>query len=99
VSSSPTYQSHITSSDDLVTPYDATRAGFVALALEKNRKATPFVAEARALKVAASQAKTPKALVSLVVIRQLKRLCNPQKITTEVNMEFWLLVGGAVSYH
>ncbi len=69
MSSSPTYQSHITSSDDLVTPYEATRAGFVALALEKNRKATPFVAEARALKVAASQAKTPKALLTIESIR------------------------------
>lgn len=69
MSSLPTYHSHITSSDDLVTPYEATRAGFVALALEKNRKATPFVAEARALKVAASQAKTPKALLKIESIK------------------------------
>jgi len=38
------YRSHLNSSDDLVTTYEATRAGFVALALEKNRKATPYVA-------------------------------------------------------
>lgn len=56
------YKSHLSSSDDLVTPYEATRAGFVALALEKNRKATPFVAEARALQLAASSAKTPSDL-------------------------------------
>lgn len=36
------------------------RAGFVALALEKNRRATPFVEQARSLKAAASQAKTPR---------------------------------------
>lgn len=69
MSSLPSYHRHITSSDDLVTPYEATRAGFVALALEKNRKATPFVAEARALKVAASQAKIPKDLLKIESIR------------------------------
>jgi hypothetical protein len=53
------YRSHLNSSDDLVTPYEATRAGFVALALEKNRKAAPYVAEARALQQAAAFAKTP----------------------------------------
>ena len=53
------YRSHLDSSNDLVTTYEATRAGFVALALEKNRKAAPYVAEARALQKAASSAKTP----------------------------------------
>lgn len=38
------YRWHLSSIDDLVTPYEAVRAGFVALALEKNRRATPFVA-------------------------------------------------------
>ncbi len=70
MSSLPTYcSSRISSSDDLVTPYEAIRAGFVALALEKNRKATPFVAEARALKVAASQAKAPKELLNIESIK------------------------------
>ncbi|MEJ5202007.1 MAG: type II restriction endonuclease [Anaerolineales bacterium] len=53
------YRNHLRSSDDLVTSYEATRAGFVALALEKNRRSTPYVAEARALQEAASRAKTP----------------------------------------
>ncbi|MEH2435556.1 MAG: AvaI/BsoBI family type II restriction endonuclease [Nostoc sp.] len=52
------YQNHLQSIDDLITTYEAIRAGFVALALEKNRRATPFVAEARALKEAASQAES-----------------------------------------
>lgn len=52
------HRRHLQSSDDLVTTYEATRAGFVALALEKNRRATPYVAEARALQEAALQAKT-----------------------------------------
>ncbi len=47
------YLQHLHTFQDLQTAYEAIRAGFVSLALEKNRKATPFVAEARALKSAA----------------------------------------------
>lgn len=32
----PNYKYHLESSDDLVTSYEQTRAGFIALALEKN---------------------------------------------------------------
>ncbi|MCP4289888.1 MAG: restriction endonuclease, partial [Gammaproteobacteria bacterium] len=63
------YKSHLRSKNDLLTPYEATRSGFVALALEKNRKATPFVAEARALKVSASHAKNPRALLNMDSIK------------------------------
>lgn len=59
------YRSHLNSSDDLVTTHEATRAGFVTLALEKNRKATPYVAEARALQTVASSAKTPADLLKI----------------------------------
>jgi hypothetical protein len=59
---------HLKSSADLVTPYEAVRAGFVALALEKNRRATPFVAMARALKASASQAKKPHDLLKITEI-------------------------------
>jgi hypothetical protein len=59
------YRNHLQSSDDLVTTYEATRAGFVTLALEKNRRATPYVAEARALQEAASLAKTPADLMRI----------------------------------
>jgi hypothetical protein len=34
---------HITKPEDLVTSYNETRAGFIAIALEKNRRATPYV--------------------------------------------------------
>lgn len=57
------YLQHLKSSKDLETSYEAVRAGFVALALEKNHRATPMVAEARALKTAASAAKTPNELL------------------------------------
>ncbi len=56
---------HLTSSESLVTTYEETRAGFVALALEKNRRATPFIEEARALKAAASKISTPTSLVNI----------------------------------
>ena len=61
----PSYRRHLRSSDDLVTTYEATRAGFVALALEKNRRATPYVAEARALQEAASKAHAAAELLNM----------------------------------
>jgi type II restriction enzyme len=63
------YKTHLNSSDSLVTPYKETRAGFIALALEKNRKATPFVEEAKALKVIALKAKNPQDLLKMKEIR------------------------------
>ncbi len=65
----PPYLNHLRSSDDLVTTYEATRAGFVALALEKNRRATSYVAEARALLAAALEAKTPADLLGIESIQ------------------------------
>ncbi len=63
------YLQHLSSSDDLVTTYEAIRAGFIALALEKNRRATPFVAQAKALKSAASKAKSPAGLLRIQEIQ------------------------------
>lgn len=63
------YLQHLSSSNDLVTSYEAIRAGFIALALEKNRRATPFVVQARALKVSASQAKAPTDLLHIEEIQ------------------------------
>jgi len=63
------YLQHLKSSTDLVTTYEATRAGFVSLALEKNRRATPFIEQARALKLAAAAAKSPTGLLKIDSIR------------------------------
>lgn len=63
------YLQHLTSSKDLQTTYEAVRAGFVALALEKNRRATPFVAQARALKASAAGAKKPSDLLKIADIQ------------------------------
>jgi len=63
------HRKHLSGSSDLVTTYEEIRAGFVALALEKNRRATPFVEQARSLKAAASQAKTPTDLLYIESIQ------------------------------
>ncbi|PYS88219.1 MAG: restriction endonuclease [Acidobacteria bacterium] len=63
------YRLHLSSSDDLVTPYEAVRAGFVALALEKNRRATPFVEQARALKIITATVSTPTELSKIEEIQ------------------------------
>lgn len=63
------YRDHLTSAASLKTPYPAVRAGFVALALEKNRRATPHVDEARKLQAAALAVKKPSDLRKLGSIR------------------------------
>ena len=63
------YRKHLSGYTDLVTTYEEVRAGFVALALEKNRRATPFVEQARSLKTAASQAKNPADLLNIQSIQ------------------------------
>lgn len=59
------YLQHLKNSEDLVTKYEATRAGFVALALERNRRATPFIEQARALKSFALTVKSPDKLLEI----------------------------------
>lgn len=63
------YLKHISSSTDLITPYKEIRAGFVALTLERNRRATPFVEQARALKISAMEAENPLDLLKIEGIR------------------------------
>ena len=63
------YSQHLSVPADLITPYREIRAGFVALALERNHRATPFVEQARALKIATMQVKRPADLLNLKEIR------------------------------
>lgn len=63
------HRRHLSSSEDLVTTYERRRAGFVALILERTRRATPFVAQARALKSAALQAQAPADLLNISEIQ------------------------------
>lgn len=59
----------IISADDLVTSRERTRAGFIAMALEKNYLAVPYVEEAKALKLLANKVKSPKDLLNLDEVR------------------------------
>ncbi|MDR2691495.1 MAG: type II restriction endonuclease [Dysgonamonadaceae bacterium] len=59
----------IKKSSDLVTSREQTRAGFIAFALEKNRRSTPVIESAKALKVFASKAKTAKDLLKITEIQ------------------------------
>ncbi|NJR64431.1 MAG: restriction endonuclease [Leptolyngbyaceae cyanobacterium CRU_2_3] len=64
------YRRHLSSSASLVTSYEKVRAGFVALALERNRRATPFVDQARVLKTDAATVSTPAQLLNFPKIRK-----------------------------
>jgi type II restriction enzyme len=59
----------IKTSEDLVTSREQTRAGFIAFALEKNRRSTPIIESAKALKVFALKAKTAKDLLKITEIQ------------------------------
>jgi hypothetical protein len=63
------FRAHLKNASSLETPYEATRAGFVALALEKNRRANPFIAQARALKVQAAKARRAEELLTMAHLR------------------------------
>ena len=63
------YLRHLSTSADLITAPEAIRAGFVALALERSRRATPFVEQARALKVTAMRVNHPNELLGIEGIR------------------------------
>jgi hypothetical protein len=60
---------YIRNSEDLVTSREQTRAGFVAFALEKNRRSTPIIEEAKTFRVLASKARTAKELLKIKDIR------------------------------
>ena len=60
---------HINGADALVTTKAEVRAGFVKMALLKNKSAIPFVAEGRALRAAAQEAKKASDLLSIKSIR------------------------------
>jgi hypothetical protein len=59
------YLVHLAEQGQLVTTYAETRAGFVQMALEKNRRAVPYIEEARALKADALTAKKPMDLLNI----------------------------------
>lgn len=63
------YADHLSSANDLVTSREQTRAGFIAMALEKNYLAVPYIEEAKALKNLARRVQRPSELLTLTDIR------------------------------
>jgi hypothetical protein len=55
--------------EDLVTSKEETRAGFIAMALEKNAASIPHIAKAKVLRAQASQAQTARDLINIEGIR------------------------------
>lgn len=55
---------HIKNSQSLMTSHEATRAGFIRIALEKNIRANPHIAKARALRARAQALSGPSDLIS-----------------------------------
>lgn len=60
----------ISSPEDLVTTREQTRTGFIEAALEKNRRALPYIEDAKTLKLYASRAKSPMDLLYMKNIHQ-----------------------------
>lgn len=56
--------------EDLLTSREDTRAGFIAMALEKNLMASEYVQEAKALKALANQVDHPRQLLELSDLRK-----------------------------
>lgn len=63
-------QQILRSHNDLVTTHEQTRAGFISFALEKNRRSTPYIEEAKSLKELASRANNPEELLNIKEIRR-----------------------------
>jgi len=61
---------HVKKPEDLVTSYTETRAGFISIALEKNRRATSFIEEARTLQYRLEKINSPEKLIDELEIRK-----------------------------
>lgn len=59
----------ITSAESLVTTHEETRAGFLSIALEKNRVGDPYVKNALAFKAMVAHTKSAEELLSIVEVR------------------------------
>ena len=64
-----TFNKFITSASDLVTTHEATRAGFLSIALEKNRVSDPYVKIALCFKTRVTGVKSPDDLLKMPAVR------------------------------
>lgn len=63
------FNSFITSAESLVTTHEQTRAGFLSIALEKNKVGDPYVKNALAFKAMVARTKSPDDFLSMPQIR------------------------------
>ena len=63
------FNRYIVSADSLITTHDEIRAGFLAIALEKNRIADPYVKNALAFKAMVSHTRSAEELLTIPQIR------------------------------
>lgn len=68
MSTTKPYLDQISSSNDLFTSKDATKAGFLVMALER-KKANPIVKQAKALKAAAQKTHSAYDLLDIPLIK------------------------------
>jgi hypothetical protein len=73
----------INKSKDIETSYEATRAGFLEIALRKNREALPYIDEARAVKTIVDSHSNPSGLIGDLRIK--KALIEAAGISTKAN--------------
>lgn len=88
--------SHIRSFEDLLTTYEATRNGFLEMALERNRKATPVISQAKILKTLVAKTNKPEDILGIDSITdalltasgysdKAKQYINPQEQSLAIN--------------
>lgn len=65
----PVINRFITSAESLVTTHEETRAGFLSIALKKNRIGDPFVRNAFAFKTMVAHTHSPKDFLTMVEVR------------------------------
>lgn len=65
----PSHIKHITDAASLTTTHEATRAGFISIALEKSRRANPHIAKARALREKAGELSGPDDIIKKRISR------------------------------
>lgn len=63
------FRHHISCPEDLTTTYSETRAGFISIALEKNKLATPYIEEAKILRNRIRGISQPMDLINIGNIR------------------------------
>ena len=63
------FNSFITSADSLVTTHEQTRAGFLSIALEKNKVGDPYVKNALAFKAMVAHTESPDEFLTMPQIR------------------------------